>query len=217
MVSPSVSSTSNSSPEVTYSLNIFVSPGGKVLNMFSRRFGVIFMPSCLCSNLPGIGVAVVLGGDLVGFSVDKEVSNCLGEVIIESKIMIMICSYIKGILLPTPICSNPIHHVLYTVRYIQHSPEHIIHVVSVCSPVDISLLVHEEETIIVLGKEVNSGLYMFSHCGELGYFISRIMITKFIRSGGSHTGDISVGVSLDRSRGAESGRIGGINSAIWRI
>nr|BBC77315.1 putative alkaline phosphatase [Chaetoceros tenuissimus] len=171
MASPSISSRSKRTPEVTNSLSILLGPSSVVRNVFSGGLGIILMSSSSDCNRPWVHIAIVLWSNLVRFTSNDEVCYSLREIRIESEVVVVISSYVECVLLPSSIVLDPVHHVLNSIIDIKHGSQHIIHVVSMSSPVDITLLVHEEESIVVLSEEVNSCLHMFLHSRNLCNFL----------------------------------------------
>jgi hypothetical protein len=106
-----------------------------------------------------------------------HVGNGLGEVRKKCQVVIMVSSDIESIFVISAVAGyiklekekfelfdsinskiiemqfsrvDPVHNLLHTVVDIKHGTKQIIHMIGVGSPIDITLLVHEEETIFLI-------------------------------------------------------------------
>jgi hypothetical protein len=140
---PAVSATSLSAPEVTGLSNILLGPGGEVLDVLDLGLGFVLVTALGDGFVPWVHVRVVLGSYLVRLSVDDVLRNPFWEIIVKSKVVIVIGSDVKGVLLPTAVCLDPINDNLSGVTDIEECSKHVVHVVRMGSKVNLGKVTKE--------------------------------------------------------------------------
>ena len=94
VATPSVSSGSAGSPIVCNHFDVFLGPGSKVSNVVSNGLGRVSVTSSRDTGVPRVDIGVVLWGNVKGPAINDEVSQCLGEVVTQSEVVI--CLIIVG-------------------------------------------------------------------------------------------------------------------------
>lgn len=156
--------------------------------------------------------------NLVTVTIDQKGSEGLGEVVVEGQVVVMVSSDVECVLFISTVLVDPVHDDTNRVINIEHSPKHIVHVVGVGSPVDISLFVHQEETIVVLAQKFQGGLDIVLDLGDVLELFGRIVVAKILRSSDIDTnGKAGVGVDDTFRAGAPAVGIGGVNSTVGHV
>mmetsp|Transcript_92428 Transcript_92428/g.138428 ORF Transcript_92428/g.138428 Transcript_92428/m.138428 type:complete len:220 (-) Transcript_92428:487-1146(-) len=109
--------------------------------------------------------------------------------------MVVVGGDVQRVLFVSTVFFDPVHDHADRIVNIQHGSKHIVHVVGVCGPVDIALLVHHEETVVVLGKELKSLLDVLLDGRDLFQLFWFVVVAEFIWGGEVDTnGQLGIGV-----------------------
>ena len=137
MGSPSVSARAASSPEVTNIGDILRRPSGKVVDVLNLGLTVVLVATASDGSIPGVLVGVVLWCNVVRFAHHDHLGNLLGEIIVQSEVVVVIGSNVESILLPSTIVLDKVHDDSDTLINVQHGSQHVVHVVRMGSPVNL--------------------------------------------------------------------------------
>mmetsp|Transcript_9422 Transcript_9422/g.31292 ORF Transcript_9422/g.31292 Transcript_9422/m.31292 type:complete len:458 (+) Transcript_9422:256-1629(+) len=120
-------------------------------------------------------------GNLVGLAVDQEVGDHLWEVGLEREEVVVIGRHVQRILLVAAIVVDPGHDLLHRVVNVEHGAEHVIHVVGMGGPIDVALLVHQEEALVRLAQELDGVLDNVLHLGDRRELIRGVCVAHLVQ------------------------------------
>eukprot|EP00965_Chrysotila_dentata_P201370 6180533-Pleurochrysis_carterae.AAC.2 len=149
----------------------------------------------------------------------SEEKSCLRKIGFERQEVVVVSGDVESVLLPPAVLLDPLEDLRDRVVHIEHRTEHVVHVVSVRCPVDVALLVHEEEAIFVLAQKVDGGTYQLGHLGDCGELILSVLMAETVR--GDQVDNVAVLLNglnrlLHRVRvGRVDAAVGHVAPAVW--